>query len=464
MTAKARVSIVLFGVCAALYFSNGKTLAVRDGYDTLPSRVIPFSILRFHTLTLDPFRAEFEKYGRPGLSYLIPMNGHLLSYFPIGTALLAVPFYAPDYVRLRLQGSATPERLFWETRRLEKVTSVLIAALAVVALFHLLLMKVSLRRAAAISLVFGLATSVWSVASQMLWQHGPGVLCLTLGLFFLERASPPVLAAAAAGFCLGFATTIRPQSALFLLAGLAVIAVRKIPGARRLPPVAAFAAGAAAIGIVPLLYNIHYFGNLLGGYSENVPGFRLHYFAQGAPGLLLSPNRGLLVFTPIALLGILGVVWHLRRPGRDPVVTAFSIAAIPFFVAHSAFYNWTGGWTFGPRFLTELMPILALASTPLLPTIRRPTGIALGALVLWSFLVQADGAFCYPASNWNARMKNLEAHAWDFHHVQILEEFRAWKNQRRRSPAVVAPRKDLLEEHVKNDEKVPASHLLDLEL
>src|SRR6266702_2208962 len=67
------VSAVVFVVCSLFYFSNGKTLAFWAGYDSLPNRVIPFSLIRNHTLTLDPFRAEFEK-GRPDKWYLRPRD------------------------------------------------------------------------------------------------------------------------------------------------------------------------------------------------------------------------------------------------------------------------------------------------------------------------------------------------------------------------------------------------------
>ncbi len=158
---------------------------------------------------------------------------------------------------------------------------------------------------------------------------------------------------------------------VFLLAGLGAVAAGAIPQIERSRVIAAFCAGAAAILAVPLLYNLHYFGNVLGGYGGKQQGIQLGFLAKGLPGLLASPNRGLLVFTPVAIVGIFGMIRALRRPSKDPVLAAFSIAAIAFALLHAAFYTWAGGWSFGPRYLTELMPILALASASILPKIRK---------------------------------------------------------------------------------------------
>jgi len=65
--------------------------------------------------------------------------------------------------------------------------------------------------------------------------------------------------------------------------------------------------GALLSGIPFLLYNIHYFGNLFGGYSTllNSFDFSSEIFAR-LMGLLFSPSRGLFVYTPVMLLSILG--------------------------------------------------------------------------------------------------------------------------------------------------------------
>jgi hypothetical protein len=49
------------------------------------------------------------------------------------------------------------------------------------------------------ALVFAFSTSAWSTASRSAWQHGPSMLCLTVGLWALLRSERRAGAAALAG-------------------------------------------------------------------------------------------------------------------------------------------------------------------------------------------------------------------------------------------------------------------------
>ncbi len=51
-------------------------------------------------------------------------------------------------------------------------------------------------------------------------------------------------------------------------------------------------------------------------------------------------------------------------------------------------------------------------------------------LVLASVLVEIDGAVCYPASSWHARMAAYPEASWDFRHPMLLEDFRTWLARR----------------------------------
>jgi hypothetical protein len=75
-------------------------------------------------------------------------------------------------------------------------------------------------------------------------------------------------------------------------------------------------------------------------------------------GLYFSPARGLLVFSPFFGLGLLGVGRLWRRPLVWLVVGW--LGAHLLVAARAA--SWWGGWAYGPRLLTEVMPGLALLS------------------------------------------------------------------------------------------------------
>jgi hypothetical protein len=73
---------------------------------------------------------------------------------------------------------------------------------------------------------------------------------------------------------------------------------------------------------------------------------------------LLSPGRGLLWYMPVALLAIPGIV-VLARSGRRPAAIAMAATIVAFVGAYAAWQG-LGGWTWGPRYLTPVTPLLGI--------------------------------------------------------------------------------------------------------
>jgi hypothetical protein len=112
--------------------------------------------------------------------------------------------------------------------------------------------------------------------------------------------------------------------------------------------------------------------------TSPVPGFL---------GLLVSPGKSILLYSPPLVLGLLGLR-GLRR--KDPVLglVLMAVSAVQlFFVSSLRFFG--SDWAWGPRYLVPLLPLWALAfpfvSTA---TIRRSIQIA---LVSVGVLVQLMG-------------------------------------------------------------------------
>jgi len=427
-------------VCLGAYFANGRLLPPAG--DDVPARLIPFSILGFGTITLDPFREQVN--ADPAHYYVQERRSSLVSLYPLGAAVVALPVYLPCYLWLRTRGHDSPSYLFEASKRAEKLAAATLAAACAAVLFLLLRRRVSTGIAVAIVLAFGLGSGMWMIASQQLWQHGPGVLCILLGMWALTwrdsaaakageaRAGWAAAAAAAAGFFLGMAFAVRPQDVFFLVAGGAYLLLRGGGAEPRRRSVLCFVLGSVPPVAATIAYNLHYFGSVVGGYQIFVPQLQPRVVLAGLAGLLLSPNRGLLVFTPAAVIGLWGMALALRRWRQEPLLATFSAAAVMIALLHAATTTWFGGGSFGPRYLTEALPVLALAAglvVPALPLWGRAGALL---LVLVSVLVEVDGAVCYPASNWHARMAAYPEANWDFRHLMLIEDFQTWRA--RRSP------------------------------
>ncbi len=436
----------IFVLCFACYLANVRTMPFASGWDTIPNRLIPFSVLRFGTVTLDPFAAHLPSgTARPG--YVQEKEGHLVSFYPVGASAVALPAYIPCYFWLILSGRTSAAELFAASEWAEKVASSAVTAMAVALMYALLRRRTSPVCATALALAFGLGTSVWAVASQQLWQHGPAVLCLLAGMLLLDVPEPRRLTASVlawSGAAFGLAFACRPHMLVFAFAaGLVVLlwelrgesparAVGKDAGGAdgkrvRLGRVLAFAGGVLAAAAPFLIYNRHFYGSLLGGYALVTSPLEPLRIPEGLAGLLISPNRGLLAITPIAIFGILGLVTVFRRPRGDELLKGLALAAVPFVLSHAGYRDWPAGWTFPGRYLIEVLPILTLGAERWLHVHAGGPRAFVVSSCVWSFLAQVNGAFMYPASNWNARMEpDLRKAAWSLDHIMLLEDFGAW--------------------------------------
>ena len=74
--------------------------------------------------------------------------------------------------------------------------------------------------------------------------------------------------------------------------------------------------------------------------------------------LTVSPDRGIALYVPILLLGLLGI-YRVRKSLTPEIVTLLGLIGINFFFYSSWGDPW-GGWAYGPRYLIPSMAFLSL--------------------------------------------------------------------------------------------------------
>ena len=136
-----------------------------------------------------------------------------------------------------------------------------------------------------------------------------------------------------------------------------------------------------------LAYHWAYFGSPLR--QGLTPRFSAPW-GEGHLGLLVSPGKGLFVFTPIALIAVAGLVRALRYDDRVLAVTC-GAAVLAHWLFVGRWAEWHGGESWGPRLMTDALPLLFLFLPDGYDLVPRLT-VALGAL---SVAIQALGAFAY---------------------------------------------------------------------
>jgi hypothetical protein len=229
------------------------------------------------------------------------------------------------------------------------------------------LVGLSPRWSVAATLAYALASPAMAYARYDFPQPLAGLL-LTLAVWSLLRAggtgSPRSLYAG--GGALAFAVLTRPEFvvlAAWIIAWTGITA-RALGLRAALTRAAVVASPPALAGLIYLGINRLEYGDVTktGTLELSVlfPG-SLVGTLTGLLGLLVSPMCGLLVFFPLAWLSLPGLI-RLAREAR-PAGPLFTGLIAVVLAVYGSLSIWWAGWSWGPRFLVPVLPLLTIAST-----------------------------------------------------------------------------------------------------
>jgi hypothetical protein len=375
--------------CLLVYNANMRSISAGDTY---PARYLPFAIVQYHTLFLDPV-AKVAAQGRgDGAFWMVPRpDGHFISMYPVITPLLVAPLYLPAVAYLHVRGW-TDARLDQLAIVMEKLSASLLAALSVSLLYLLLRRRATARTALLLTIAYAFGTTTWVISSQALWQQGMAEV-LVIGALFVLTAPCTVPRTIAAGLLLGLVASNRPPDVIIAM----LLGVYGLfwAGRRRAP---LLAVSAALPMLAVMLYNVHTAGNVGGGYGlVGKASFFNHPLLAGVGGLLVSPTRGLFVFSPFLVFLLL--VWRYLPRSRDErlLILAMSIGVVAEIVLYAK-ADWRGGLSWGPRYMTDLLPLLIWMLMPVVDGLRGAARACFMLAVGVAIAIEAIGAFSYTSS------------------------------------------------------------------
>jgi hypothetical protein len=469
------VPALLFLGSVLVYLSNGDLLVVNDA---MPGVYAPRILLSAGRLTYAPADAPFMFYweasnedrkatvwipsldhpmgGRPARAwmaagklrplkpeyFLVPTSGEPARYAGIYgpvPGLVAVPMA----LVFRFLGGpeAGSSRSLWASA---KLTAALLVAGSVLCLYFTALAWVGGPTSTVLAAAYAVGTHVWCVSSQALWQQTPVIFLTSLGFFFLLAGKPGPRSLVLAGLALGAAFAGRATGAIVVGA----VGLHLLLGDRK-------AALAFAVGCLPPVLLILLTGALVHGSPVGVgqvergaalaeakcgaPGVWQTPLWLGAAGVLLSPSRGLLVFSPFLAFAFWGLVRSVARPEWRPFRPA-AVGTCGLLLVAFKWFDWWGGWSFGYRLVVDVVPLLVLLLIPVARDIGDCRWLRAGALVLtaWSVLVQILGAFFYEQGGWNDRRDGFTVGE---QRAATIEEARELARSRGLEPSAVRERR-----------------------
>ena len=143
---------------------------------------------------------------------------------------------------------------------------------------------------------------------------------------------------------------IRPTAAVAIVAITIYVLVFYRPWFLR------YVGWALVVGVPWLVFNFAIYGALLPPYYAasrmDSPSF------SALLGVLFSPSRGLLIFTPVVLFAVSGFVPSLRERAQRPLHIAFAGIVVGITCIVVSWEGWSGGHCFGPRLMTDVVPFL----------------------------------------------------------------------------------------------------------
>ncbi len=182
------------------------------------------------------------------------------------------------------------------------------------------------------------------------------------------------------------------------------------------------------LGTVPLIvmawYSTTYLGSIFTlGQTQDVNLFSGD-MVQGFFGLLLSPARGLFIFTPLFVFSAAYMLYALFSKMTPSIYKYLAATVIAMIALFAKWYQWWGGASFGYRLLIEAVPMLIIF-------LALWWGSAIGrrwyfraafiAALLVSIYFHFLGAYYYPSGfNFIPGHINVQTwRLWDWHDTEL---------------------------------------------
>lgn len=407
---------IVFGLlCVGIFLLVLGARVDSTGSDALGALLVSQSILDHGTIRLDAYGEDVRRYA----NVLERRGEHVYYYPPLGTSVFAVPYVAG----LNALGLRMPEH----DRRTQRWLAAALAVVIFVLLFQIARLWLSFYPSALFAAAFWGGTSYASTMATALWSHDLAAVFSLAALWHVLRAreSGSEIRAMALGTLLFSAYLCRPTLAVLSPVLLLFVAAYDLRIAIRAAIVVALLLAAFS------LFSWTEFGEPLPGYymPKRLDGGR---WSTAALGNLFSPARGLFVFSPFLLLPFLmpGTTHEAMR-GRGPIAILLAWPVLHW-IAVSNFPHWWAGYSYGPRFMSDVLPALyvffvafagiALARSP------RTTWLMVALLGWGVFVHTCQGLYNPYTSYWNTMPSIDEApqRLFDWSDPPFLQTSASW--------------------------------------
>lgn len=316
-------------------------------------------------------------------------DGKLYSINPVGVSVVHMPGAALAAIAHRI----APKQDALTRPIFTHLGPSLLGALTCVLFFGLLVDLGRSRRTASLATaILAVSTTLW-VYARMPYSEIAQLTCF-LGLFrqTLRVASEPTKRHAIwLGVWAGCLFNTKYVFALAIVGALSLLVWVLRMRARVL--IWSAIAGAPFL-VAALVYNYLRWGSIVEtGYGPYLSAFFGGSVFDGAWGMLASPNKSALLYSPPLLLAICG--WPAAIRAHRTLGLALLAIVAPTFIVYCTYRSWSGDYAWGPRFFVWCVPVLLVGIAWFIDSMSRWTRIFAGGVVAIGIVVQLLGSALY---------------------------------------------------------------------
>lgn len=298
----------------------------------------------------------------PGFYGLTLINGHLYEFYPPGTGVFSTPAV---FLAKAVGKDVVNDH---DKYVVSKAISIALNLLIYYLLFLLGRFFVSESASFGITTVSFMGGSLTSTLGGSLTSHHYTVLFSLLTFFLLLReeagrggpASPYVV-----GILLFSSFLCRPASACFIAVTLGYLFFKRRKFFFKTAVVSfLLLSGFVAFSLFEFGSPLPPYYHLFSTYVESGAGRagENNGFLAALYGTLLSPSRGLFVFSPFLLVVAAGTIYAFKRLRHDGMFWLCLGWFLTSVLLIANWFSWEGGHSFGPRLFADSFPSLILLS------------------------------------------------------------------------------------------------------
>ncbi len=429
------VKHVLIGLALSLLVLNIYINSpVETSYDSLWTTHLAFSLIRSGDFDFN----EYPTVSVEDYHFFVNKNNKIVSFFPVGTVLLSVPFYKWIDYNQDVRGLDMYDYLKRHSPNItaSNMEQSIASSLMAISVFVVFLMSMrwlgSVFFSLLASLIFAFATPVWSVASRALWSHTGSIFLLTLsGAFLLgaeksKKHKPLLLSLATVMVVLSY--MMRPTN-LVIIAAFVFYYLIKL----KVRFLLLFVTAGITFGVILLVHSFAYgtpFPPYFAGSRIGISSLSVQTIA----GVLVSPQRGLFIYCSWILVPLAVSLYRLIV--RKILLSEVMLLGVMLMqvIVVAAFPHWWGGHSFGPRLLTETVVVAVFLVLLQLGRFLQENNrrvnkafvayiVALFVLGSVSTLIHYKGANSQAVWVWNVTPMNVDSNPdrlWDWNDIQFM--------------------------------------------